>query len=368
MLVPTINDVLKPYITYPKAIQQAILLVETHPSFSILTKSGKKVLKCLLTRANQTNGEIPIRARLAIVADTAEVSYKTVQRTMVLLKRIGWISQASDGRTNWGAFTSLKYQFSSAFCGLVKLPTTELKVSDLPPKTKMSDGGIYIDLSFKEDQQKISFENRNSKPITLPEQLREIESFGVKETGICKLRGLAYQLGYKLEHIWMVAKLRCTELQLTGGRLYMYLQRMIQTPSDYEARANQAMRLAESKSAQITVKERQAKYRFKNFIGAGIKVRVFEDVAEVVMESGNIVLISGQALLEIYTDIENGKLREQEQYAAHVKKPKLRNEIQIFDKSFVLKTHEDNEKAIKALPRTANENRSILKKLLNIRN
>lgn len=368
MLVPTINDVLKPYVNYPKTIQQAILLVETHPSFSLLTKSGKKVLKCLLTRANQSNGEIPIRARLDIVADTAEVSYKTVQRTMRLLKQIGWISPTSDGRTVWGGFTSFKYQFSAAFCDLVKLPTKEMKTPDSSLETKMSDGAIYIDLSFKEDQRKISFENRKSKPITLPEELREIESFGVKETGICKLRGLAYQLGYKLEHIWTVAKLRCTELQLTGNRLYMYLQRMIQTPSDYESRANQAIRLLESKSEQATIKERQAKYRYKNFIGAGVKVRIFEDVAEVVMENGKVVLISGQALLEIYTDIENGKLREQEQYAAQIKKAKPIEEIQSFDKSKALKTNDANEKAIEALPKTADENRSILRKMLNIKN
>lgn len=368
MLVPTINDVLKPYVNYPKTIQQAILLVETHPSFSLLTKSGKKVLKCLLTRANQSNGEIPIRARLDIVADTAEVSYKTVQRTMRFLKQIGWISPTSDGRTAWGGFTSFKYQFSAAFCDLVKLPTKEMKTPDSSLETKMSDGAIYIDLSFKEDQRKISFENRKSKPITLPEELREIESFGVKETGICKLRGLAYQLGYKLEHIWTVAKLRCTELQLTGNRLYMYLQRMIQTPSDYESRANQAIRLLESKSEQATIKERQTKYRYKNFIGAGIKVRVFEDVAEVVMENGKVVLISGQALLEIYKDIENGKLREQEQYAAQVKKAKPIEEIQSFDKSKVLKTNDANEKVIEALPKTAEENRSMLRKLLNIKN
>lgn len=367
MLVPTIDDVLKPYVNYPKTIQQAILLVETHPSFSLLTKSGKKVLKCLLTRANQANGEIPIRARLDIVADTAEVSYKTVQRTIGLLKQIGWISPASDRRTDWGGFTSLKYQFSTAFCNLVKLPTKEVKTQDSSGETKMSDGGIYIDLSFKEDQRKISFENRKTKPITLPEELREIESFGIKETGICKLRGLAYQLGYKLEDIWMVAKSRCTELQLTGNRLYMYLERMIETPSDYAARASQVIRLIESKSKQASIKERQAKYRFKNFIGAGVKVRVFEDVAEVVMENGKAALISGQALLEIYTDIENGKLIEQEEYVARVKHPKANNEIHSFDKTKVLKANEENEKAIEALPKTADENRSILRKLLNIK-
>ncbi len=368
MLVPTIDDVLKPYVNYPKAIQQAILLVETHPSFSLLTKSGKKVLKCLLTRANQANGEVPIRARLDIVADTAEVSYKTVQRTMGLLKQIGWISQASDGRTDWGGFTSFKYQFSATFCNLVKLPTKEVKAPDSSPETKMSDGGIHIDLSFKEDQRKISFENRKTKPITLPKELREIESFGVKETGICKLRGLAYQLGYKLEHIWTVAKSRCTELELTGNRLYMYLQRMIETPSDYAARASQVIRLIESKSEEASIKERQAKYRFKNFIGAGIKVRVFEDVAEVVMENGKIVLISGKSLLDIYTDIENGKLREQEQYLAQQSRHvKVNNEIQSFDKTKVLQARVQDEETIKTLPTTVDENRSILRKLLNIK-
>ncbi len=367
MLVPTINDVLKPYVNYPKIIQQAILLVETHPSFSLLTKSGKKVLKCLLTRANQANGEVPIRARLDIVADTAEVSYKTVQRTMGLLKKIGWIYPTTTGRTDWGGFTSLKYQFSPTFCELVKLPTKDKKPSDVCPETKMSDGTIYIDLSFKEDQQKISFENRNSKPITLPEELRELEAFGVRETGICKLRGLAYQLGYKLEHIWTVAKLRCTELQLTGNRLYMYLERMIQTPSDYEGRANQALRLLEEKSKQTSLKERQAKYRFKNFIGPGVKVRVFDDAAEVIMETGKIVLISGQALLDIYKDIEDGKLREQEQYATQAKTTKVINEIQSFNKSRILKMREDDQKAIEGLPKSADENRSLLRKILNLK-
>jgi hypothetical protein len=142
---------------------------------------------------------------------------------------------------------------------------------------------------------------------------------------------------------------------------------MIQTPSDYEARANQAMRLIQSKSALSTVKERQAKYRFKQFLGAGIKVRIFEDVAEVVMENGKIVLISGQGLLEIYKDIESGKLRDQEQYAMQTKSPNTNHEIQSFDKSKVLKLHDEKENAIKALPTTADENRSLLKKMLNLK-
>jgi hypothetical protein len=41
MHIPTIEEVIQPYTHLPKTIQQAILRIETHPSFSVLTKASR---------------------------------------------------------------------------------------------------------------------------------------------------------------------------------------------------------------------------------------------------------------------------------------------------------------------------------------
>jgi hypothetical protein len=369
MYVPTIEDVLQPYCSYPKAIQQAILRVESHPSFSILTKAAKKVVKSLLTRANQHNAEVPIKARLDLVADSAEVSYKTVQRTMSLLKTIGWITTISEGRTEWGVYTSMHYRFSSDFCCLVNLPTKNKFPEDLAQETKMSDGAVYVDLSFKEDQRKISIKNQNTKPITLPDALREIETFGIKESGICKLRGIAYSAGYQLEHIWIVAKERCQNSGIQGGRLYRYLLAMILKTSDYAGRAAQVGRIETTNAEQKDVTTKKISYRYKTFVGQGVKVRVFDGVAEVSTLNGHIKTIVGRSLLQIYADIENGKLIDAEklvtssqarpQQAEVPLQSQVEQSLAIAEKAFLENT--------KQLPKTQALNMSLMKSILNIR-
>ncbi|MBC3911370.1 hypothetical protein [Undibacterium umbellatum] len=370
MHVPTVHDVIKPYQKYPKVIQQSILRVETHPAFSILTKAGKRVLKCLLTRVNQGDGEFPIRARLDMVAEGADVSYKTVQRTMQILKSLTWLSPVSPGRTDWGTFSSFRYQFSADFCSLVKLPTKSKTINQIEDETILSDGTVYIDLSFKEDQLKISLENKGKNPITLPEELRELEAFGVKETGICKLRGLAHTAGYKLEHIWTVAKSYCEKFRINGNRLYRYISRMIQTTSDYEKRALQILRMNDVSETSTIEKPNGAKYSFKNFVGTGVRVRIFDGIAEVIKQNGDVFTVSGDALKKLYKDIEDRRLVNQDdsRYCAN-RAPETEKRSKDANNNVRCTTsvHSPVLSTIEMRPAMVEANRLLIRQLLNIR-
>ncbi|BBB70163.1 hypothetical protein UNDYM_5910 (plasmid) [Undibacterium sp. YM2] len=370
MHVPTIHDVIKPYQKYPKVIQQSILRVETHPAFSILTKAGKRVLKCLLTRVNQGNGEIPIRARLDLVAEGADVSYKTVQRTMRILKSLTWLSPVSPGRTDWGTFSSFRYQFSADFCSLVKLPTKSKTINQIEDETILSDGTVYIDLSFKEDQLKISLENKGKNPITLPEELREMEKFGIKESGICKLRGLAHTAGYKLEHIWTVARSYCEKFGVNGNRLYLYISKMIQTTSDYEKRALQILRMDEVTTISKVEAPNHTQYRFKNFVGTGVRVRIFDGIAEVIKQNGDMITVSGNALNKLYKDIEDKRLVNQDDSLYCATRPSTTKKQSRDAKSSVLKApqqYSSVEAPIDTLPISVEANRLLIRQLLKIR-
>ena len=371
MHIPTIDEVLQPYISYPKVIQQAILRVETHPSFSVLTKSAKKVLQSLLTRANQHNAEVPIKARLDLVAEGAGVSYKTVQRAMTLLKEIGWIAAVSEGRTEWGVFTSMRYRFSTNLCSLVNLPTKSTSIDNLANKTKMSDGAVYVDLSFKEDQRKISIEKQGTTPITLPEELREIETFGIKETGICKLRGIAYSAGHKLEHVWIVAKEHCQRLGIQGGRLYRYLLAMILKTSDYAARSEQVGRIQTTALEKKEVAAKQNACRYKNFVGQGVKVRIFDGVAEISTLDGQLKTVAGASLLQVYADIDSGKLIDAEELTTSSQRMPNKNKA-IIDKPGRVQTslavaELGLMEETKQLPKTPALNMALMKSILKMR-
>jgi hypothetical protein len=245
MHAPTIQEVMEPFIGYPKVIQQAILRVETHPSFSVLTKAGKRVLKQLLTRASKENGAEPVRARLDRVADASGVHYRTVQRVMTTLGTLGWVTRITDGRGQFGMFASNQFRLSPELCKLICLPHEDLKEENNTNAAQMSDGTYidFIDLTFKKDQLEISKQKLKSKPITLPDELLEITKVGLKPSGICKLRGHAHDRGYKLEHIWQVARERILEIKATGNRVYRYLLAMICKDADYAQRAEQCKRM-----------------------------------------------------------------------------------------------------------------------------
>lgn len=317
MYTPTVEDIVKPYLHYPKAIQKAILLVETNPRFLGLTRSMKAVLKALLTRASRADGTLPIKARLDLVALQANVSTKTVQRAVSAFRAVGWVGQVSDGRSEYGVYTSRRYQFSADLCRFVGLPTQCQRVAVVPQETTMSDGAIYVDLSFKKDQQEILQQNRLQNPevhqISLPPELHPIIALGVKDTGVCKLRGLAHDKGYNLADIFTVARKRLADLQASGGRVYRYLAAMIANPkpSDYAARASQIARSAVDIIVVEQKRSRSAQYAHKRFsAGPGMVVQIHDGIAEVLQDNAWLRNIAGRDMNAVYDAIEKGVLKE----------------------------------------------------------
>ena len=313
MYAPTVEDILKPYKHHPTIIQQAVLLVETNPRFLGLTRSMKSVLKALLTRANQVNGTTPIRARLDTVALQAEVSAKTVERTVKALRSAGWMDATTEGRSEWGVFESKRYQFSDELCRFVGLPTKAHPVRE----TILSDGAVYVELTFKKDHSEILLkkrtENPEANPITLPPELETIVEAGATPKAVCKLRKMASDNGHKLADIFTVAKEQLVKTKAIGSknRIYRYLAAMITKTSDYAGRAAQIERGGVlAKDLKVTSHMR-AKYAYKRFmLGNGTIVRTFEDRAEVIRDGNFIADIIGAQMETVYRDIASGKLKE----------------------------------------------------------
>jgi hypothetical protein len=316
MYAPSVEDILKPYYQYPNIIQRAILLVETNPRFIGLTRSMKAVLKDLLTRVSQTNGMKPIRARLDLVAMKANVSDKTVERTIKTLRSAGWMTAVTEGRSEYGVFESKQYQFSLELCKYVGLPAKEGK-TELPRETSLSDGAVYVDLTFKEDHLEILKKNRidnpEQNPITLPPELEAIVEAGSTPKAVCKLRGLASAQGYKLADIFTVAKPQLIKTKAIGckGRIYRYLAAMIAKQSDYASRAAQIERCSTKTTNLANHINRQTKYANKRFaLGNGRIIRTFVDMAEVLRDRQLVTTIVGRDMETVYNDIESGKLKE----------------------------------------------------------
>ena len=318
MCAPTVEDILKPYQQYPKTIQTAILLVETNPRFIGLTRSMKAVLKTLLTRASKTDGTSTIKARLDLVAMQADVSTKTVQRTVSALRTVGWMEQIGEGRSEWGVFTSRRYKLTEELCSIVGLPVKNTRrAAVFPQETTMSDGAVYVDLSFKEDHREVLFQKRLQNPeankVSLPPELQPIIDLGIKDTGVAKLRGMAYAKGHNLADIFTVAKKRITELKASGGRVYCYLAAMIDNPkpTDYAARASQIERGGEVAAIAGKSKDRTRQYAHKRFAGSnGLIVRIFDGNADVSRDHIPICMVGGRDMDTIYDDIQSGKLVE----------------------------------------------------------
>jgi len=258
MHATAIEEAMKPYLRYPKVIQQSILRAETHPEFSILTKSGKRVLKDLMTRVCKSNAEEPIKANLEKIASDMQVSYKTVQRAVSALIGAGWLQKQMDNvmgeRGNFGLFKSIQYRFTPDFCKIVELPCESNRVGEGDESNqgqKMSDRSYneFIDLTFTKDQKEISLKNKENKtPIKLPSELIEFgNAFQLSKPLICKARGHAHRRGHKLEDICKVAQERLKAVKATGYRVYKYLLSMIVKNSDYAGRAAQAGRIEDVK-------------------------------------------------------------------------------------------------------------------------
>lgn len=310
----TLEDIVKPYQHYPKIIQQAILRAHTHPTFLVLTKSMRKVLCSLLTRASQKDGLHPIKARIDRVAEEANVSEKTVQRAVAAFRQLGWLTPIDGKRSEYGLFTTRQYRFTDALCTLVELPHESTKArATCTQETEMSDGPIYVDLSYKKDLREISIKNRNANPIRLPQALRGIVEMGVKETGVCKLRGLAHHAGYRLEDIFKLARTRLQTIGATGHRVYRYLLSMIEKQSDYAARAAQADRQSSQEQVQATYKTNADAYRGKRFTKAGKRVDIFADGdgAIAILADGRFVTLPKSEMPRLYAEIQAGKWVEQ---------------------------------------------------------
>lgn len=315
MHAKTLEDIIAPYQHLPKVVQTALLRVETHPTFRIVTKGELRVLKALVTRANATNGVTPIRARLETVALQADVSTKTTQRAIRAFRKYGWVNAATDGRSKYGVFCSKQYVFSSELCTLLHLPTKEKPLPALDEKTEMSDGGIH-DLSFKKDQQEISLQNRlqNPTPIKLPESLQRMAlATGIKDSGIAKLRGLAHQVGYRLEDVYMVAKKSLAKIGANGARCYCYLLAVINNPkrTDFAAKAEQLQRLDDAATSKSIEEAAWLKYRFKRYAaGPGRTVTLLHDSAQVHEQDNLITIIAWRDIGQVINDIEDGVLTE----------------------------------------------------------
>lgn len=309
----TLDDIVRPYRHLPATIQTALLRLETHPTFRSITKSALKVLKALVTRASATNGAAMIRARLETVAFQADVSTKTTQRAMRTFGELGWVAAASDGRSEYGVFTSKRYVFSPQFCALLHLPTAANPAPALAQETEMSDGAVYADLSLKKDLQEISLKNRGENPIVLPQDVRDMPAeTAIKDTGICKLLGIANSAGHKLADVYAVAKPHLDAAKAKAGRAYRYLLAMLLNPkpADYAGRAAQMRRQAEAAAGAQANDAIAQRCRYKRYVAPnGAVVRFFDGTAEV-MRDNHCVMLGGQQMLVLYADVASGKLRE----------------------------------------------------------
>ena len=317
MLAPTLDDIVRPYLHLPSAIQTALIRVETHPTFRILTKGALKTMKALMTRASATNGTTIIRARVDRLADEAGVSEKTVQRAMLAFKELGWVRQASVGRSQWGVFESRRYVLSPALCELVLLPTKEKGAAALDAeaqRTEMSGGAIRDDLSLKKDLQEISIKNRDGNPPVLPPAVSHIPGeTGILATGICKLLGIAREVGYQLEHVYEVAKPYLTKLvNASPARTYRYLLAMLTNPKkvDYASKAAQEIRNAKP-DGHRSLAEIAKVVRYKHYyhVSTGMRVKFFDGQAEVRM-GDQVDFYAGPQMQGLYRGIANGKLKE----------------------------------------------------------
>ncbi|NHZ66455.1 hypothetical protein [Massilia genomosp. 1] len=313
MLTITLDDVVKPYLHLPTAIQTALIRVETHPTFRALTKGALKVLKTLVTRASSVNGMATIRARVDRMAEEAKLCEKTVQRSLRKFAEFDWVHPMSDGRSEYGVFESKRYVFTPALCELIALPT-KCKPSPAPAQeTQMSDGAIYVDLSLKKDLQEISIKNREGQPPTLPPTVTKIpEETGISATGVCKLLGVARRADYKLEDVYLIAKPYLEKIGTNAVRCYRYLHAMLVNPKkvDYAGKAAQERRNGDTDPAKALAAI-AAHCRFKRYyhVSNGIRVRFFDGTAEV-SRDGNCELYAGTQMQGLYKGIANGNLVE----------------------------------------------------------
>jgi hypothetical protein len=308
----TLEDLLDAYSGYPKRIREAILRAKTHPTItSRVTRKSVDVLVAFLTRASQRDGLKPLWARVDVLAKEANVSTKTVQRSIAAFREVGWLALSTEeARDENGQFCFRTYQFTPSFCKLVALPRTTEEPASAPAETTMSDGAVYVDLTFKEDQREISLQKHQGQPVTLPAELETAcEEFGLKPTGMAKLRGIAHKAGHDLQAILTVARDYLKKTGATGNRAYRYLETMANKTDDYAGRASQVLRQSIVAKQEKETSDMATYCRHKQFVGpAGLRVKVFDGNAEVV-DNGRITALAGPQLQQIYDRVKAGTLQ-----------------------------------------------------------
>jgi len=317
MLAQTLDDVVSPYLKYPKVIQMALLRLECHPTFRTLPPSTIPVLKAFVTRACKYNGCAPVHAKLGNVADEAGVSYKTVQRVLKACLLLGWVTPIGEGRSEYGQFITRWYRFSQAFCELVLLPIKPEKATQEPElptqETEMSDGAIYKDLSLKKEYQEISIKNRGENPIKLPPAVEKMpEETGIKPTGICKLLGIAARAGYQLEHVYLIAKPYLQRAGATRSRAFSYMHKMLANPKkiDYAGKAAQILRAENPQGAKLAQVARSCRFKKYQHPVKGLSIRIYDGTADVTDFAGNTTTYVGRQMEGIYKGIAAGHLVE----------------------------------------------------------
>lgn len=340
----------------------------------LLTPTFTRILQDLVSRVDRSNGAVPIRVRNDRVADTLDVNEKTVRRCLAHLTNLGWLKTATDGRSEWGLYTYKEYQLTSTLCELLHLPvrmgkrgidesetpTPEVDVLEKSEEsrtasseeetvhinstlvadkyfafsaettdqrnsvsavskrentesgTKMSIG-TYIDLSFKKDLRKIWEDKRQGNPIHLSVELQRIAaSCEIAPSGICKLQGIARAVGHRLEDVWAVAKTYVVErLALKKGRAFSYLHHMLLAPVDYAKKADMIRVVAEQDVERNDLVSDRSRYAFKRYSGPhGMRVRIFDGSAEIMLGNGTIETRAGENMKYVYQAIKNGSLKE----------------------------------------------------------
>lgn len=313
LTLPTIQELTQPYQHYPKIIQQAILLADSHPSLTAaLTRGYRAVLRNLVTIVSKSDGCAPFTVIPHLLALKADVSEKTVQRGLSALKKFGLVAQLGDGRDDTGAFTRHCYQFTEHLAGVLRLPVKTCSSR----KTKTADD-LYIELTLVEDHPKISSKTKTGKaaPVELPPELASLpDELGIKDTGIAALRGLAFKAGHQLEHIVACARAQLKKLSATGNRAFRYLEAMIAKPSDYAGRASQATRVEAEKEKAAKDQSDAEKYRGKRFTASNgdiFRINECGAVATIISASGAPMgSCAGRDMAVIFSMIQAGKLKK----------------------------------------------------------
>ena len=236
MLVPAFQELHQKYGHLPSVLQEAVLRANCHLALQkSLTTSCRLVLADLVSRADKKDPALPIKVNLTKVADSIEVSYKTVTRAINTMESLELIQRTENTRKRSGRFGASVILLSDQLRTLLGLPVQ---------KTESVCEQHELEKHFQQNvasDRKAMNRVQDKADVVLPPELLELETKGIDKYGICRLRGMATKAGHKLEDVWAVGKQYTKEL--IKGRLFNYLKAMILKADDYAGRAKQLTRM-----------------------------------------------------------------------------------------------------------------------------